>query len=144
MGAYIVKYKDVETDENGKVVAIHCDADLESRNGMPVDGRKIKGTIHWVSAADCVEAEVRMYDKLFTIENTGAIPEGQTFDDYLNPESIKVYTGCKLEKALANATPGEKFQFVRTGYFCKDTKNDNVFNLTVELKDSKPVTQLTK
>jgi len=144
MGAYIVKYKDVETDENCKVVAIHCDADLESRNGMPVDGRKIKGTIHWVSAADCVEAEVRMYDKLFTIENTGAIPEGQTFDDYLNPESIKVYTGCKLEKALANAAPGEKFQFVRTGYFCKDTKNDNVFNLTVELKDSKPVTQLTK
>ena len=144
MGAYIVKYNSVEQDEDGNVTAIHCDADLVSRNGMPFDGRKVKGTIHWVSATNCIEAEVRLYDKLFNIENTGAIPEDKTYDDYLNPESVKVCTGCKLEKALADAKAGEKFQFVRTGYFCKDTKNENVFNLTVELKDSKPVNQLTK
>ncbi len=144
MGAYIVKYKDVELDADGNVVAIHCDADLVSRNGMPADGRKVKGTIHWVSASDCIEAEVRLYDKLFNIENTGAIPEDKTYDDYLNPESIKVLKGCKLESSLAKALPGEKFQFVRTGYFCKDIKNDNVFNLTVELKDSKPVNQAAK
>jgi len=144
MGAYIVKYNSVEQDEDGNVTAIHCDADLVSRNGMPFDGRKVKGTIHWVSATNCIEAEVRLYDKLFNIENTGAIPEDKTYDDYLNPESVKVCTGCKLEKALADAKAGEKFQFVRTGYFCKDTKNENVFNLTVELKDSKPVNQFTK
>lgn len=144
MGAYIVKYNSVEQDEDGNVTAIHCDADLVSRNGMPFDGRKVKGTIHWVSASNCIEAEVRLYDKLFNIENTGAIPEDKTYDDYLNPESVKVCTGCKLEKALADAKAGEKFQFVRTGYFCKDTKNENVFNLTVELKDSKPVNQFTK
>ena len=144
MGAYIVKYNSVEQDEDGNVTAIHCDADLVSRNGMPFDGRKVKGTIHWVSATNCIEAEVRLYDKLFNIQNTGAIPEDKTYDDYLNPESVKVCTGCKLEKALADAKAGEKFQFVRTGYFCKDTKNENVFNLTVELKDSKPVNQLTK
>ncbi len=144
MGAYIVKYKNTEFDADGNVVAIHCDADLVSRNGMPFDGRKVKGTIHWVSACDCIEAEVRLYDKLFNIENTGAIPEDKTYDDYLNPESIKILKGCKLESSLAEAASGEKFQFVRTGYFCKDIKNDNVFNLTVELKDSKPVNQAAK
>jgi len=144
MGAYIVKYKGVDMDAEGNVVAIHCDADLVSRNGMPADGRKVKGTIHWVSAENCIDAEVRLYDKLFTIENTGAIPEDKTYDDYLNPESVKVLTGCKLEKALGDAVGGEKFQFVRTGYFCKDTKCDGVFNLSVELKDSKPVDKLVK
>ncbi len=144
MGAYIVKYKGVDTDAEGKVTAIHCDADLVSRNGMPADGRKVKGTIHWVSADNCIDAEVRLYDKLFTIENTGAIPEDKTYDDYLNPESVKVLKGCKLEKALESAAGGDRFQFVRTGYFCKDTKCDGVFNLSVELKDSKPVDMLVK
>lgn len=144
MGAYIVKYAGVDTDEDGNVVAIHCTADLESSNGMPVDGRKVKGTIHWVSASNCIEAEIRVYDKLFTIENTGAIPEDKTYDDYLNPESLKVYKSCKLEKALEDAKEGESFQFVRTGYFCKDTKNSAVFNQTVSLKDSKPIAELTK
>lgn len=100
--------------------------------------------IHWVSASHCIEAEVRLYDKLFTIENTGAIPEDKTYDDYLNPESVKIYTGCKLEESLADAKAGEKFQFVRTGYFCKDSKNPNVYNRTVELKDSKPVADMKK
>lgn len=144
MGAYIVKYVGVENDENGNVKAVHCTADIESGNGVPTDGRKIKGTIHWVSAHHCTEAEVRVYDKLFTIENTGAIPEDKTYDDYLNPDSLKIYKGCKLEKTLENATAGESFQFVRTGYFCKDSKNESVFNQTVSLKDSKPIAELVK
>ena len=144
MGAYIVKYNGVETDEDGNVICVHCNADLVSRNGMPHDGRKVKGTIHWVSASHCIDAEIRLYDKLFTIENTGAIPEDKTYDDYLNSESLKVYTGCKLEEPLKDAAPGEKFQFVRTGYFCKDTKCDGVYNRTVELKDSKPVSEMKK
>lgn len=144
MGSYIIKYKSVETDEDGNVLCVHCDADLVSRNGMPVDGRKVKGTIHWVSASRCIDAEIRLYDKLFTIENTGAIPEDKTYDDYLNADSLKVYTGCKLEESLKDAKGGDKFQFVRTGYFCKDTKHDNVFNRTVELKDSKPVSDMKK
>lgn len=144
MGAYIVKYVGVENDENGNVKAVHCTADIESGNGVPTDGRKIKGTIHWVSAHHCTEAEVRVYDKLFTIENTGAIPEDKTYDDYLNPDSLKIYKGCKLEKTLGNATAGESFQFVRTGYFCKDSKNESVFNQTVSLKDSKPIAELVK
>ncbi len=144
MGAYIVKYAGIDTDENGKVAAIHCTADLESGNGVPKDGRKIKGTVHWVSASNCIRSEIRVYDKLFTIENTGAIPEDKTYDDYLNPESLKVYKDCALEKALEDAAPGESFQFVRTGYFCKDTKDENVFNQTVSLKDSKPIEELTK
>lgn len=144
MGAYIVKYVGVDTDDSGNVVAIHVTADIESSNGVPVDGRKIKGTIHWVSADNCIESEIRVYDKLFTIENTGAIPEDKTYDDYLNPESLKVYKNCKLESALADAKDGESFQFVRTGYFCKDSKASGVFNQTVSLKDSKPIAELTK
>lgn len=144
MGAYIVKYVGVENDENGNIKAVHCTADIESGNGVPTDGRKIKGTIHWVSARHCTEAEIRVYDKLFTIENTGAIPEDKTYDDYLNPDSLKIYKGCKLEKALEAAAEGESFQFVRTGYFCKDSKNANVFNQTVSLKDSKPIAELVK
>ncbi|MBQ3003626.1 MAG: glutamine--tRNA ligase/YqeY domain fusion protein [Clostridia bacterium] len=136
MGAYIVKYKDCKTDENGKVTEITVTADLESGCGNPVDGRKIKGTIHWVSATESVETDVYLYNRLFTIENTGAIPEDKTYDDYINPESVVHLTGCRVEKALAEAAPGEKFQFVRTGYFAKDTKRD-AFLRIVELKDSK-------
>lgn len=144
MGAYIVKYKDVETDSEGNVLCVHCDADLVSKNNVPFDGRKVKGTIHWVSATNCIEAEVRLYDKLFTIENTGAIPEDKTYDDYLNADSLRIYKGCKLESSLQTAQPGEKFQFVRTGYFCKDTKCPDVYNRIVELKDSKPVSEMKK
>lgn len=144
MGAYIVKYKDVETDSEGNVLCVHCDADLVSKNNVPFDGRKVKGTIHWVSATNCIEAEVRLYDKLFTIENTGAIPEDKTYDDYLNADSLRIYKGCKLESSLQTVQPGEKFQFVRTGYFCKDTKCPDVYNRIVELKDSKPVSEMKK
>jgi glutaminyl-tRNA synthetase len=138
MGAYIIKYKDIVRNDDGSIKEIICTADLESGNGNPVDGRKIKGTIHWVSSSECIEADVYIYDKLFTIENTGAIAENETYDDYLNKDSVKIKKGCKLEKALAEAKPGDRFQFVRTGYFCKDTKRENSFNQIVELKDSKP------
>ena len=121
MGAYIVRCKDVEYDADGGIKKIICTADLESGNGMPADGRKVKGTIHWVSADECFRADVHVFDKLFTIENTGAIPEGQSFDDYLNRDSVKVIKNAAMEKSLEASRPGDRFQFVRTGYFCRDT-----------------------
>jgi glutaminyl-tRNA synthetase len=138
MGAYIVKCNEIIKDENGKVIEIRCTADLETGNGMPVDGRKVKGTIHWVSAKHAVDTTVKLYDKLFDIENTGDIPEDKTYDDYLNTDSVITLNNCKVEPALANAAPGERFQFVRCGYFVKDTKNENTFNRIVGLKDSFP------
>ena len=138
MGAYIIKFKEVLYNEDGTIDRIVVTADLESGNGNPVDGRKVKGTIHWVSASDCIDREVYIYNNLFTIENTNAIPEDKTFDDYLNPESVVKKVGCKLERSLEDAKAGDKFQFVRLGYFCKDSKYENVFNRIVELKDSKP------
>ena len=138
MGAYIIKFKEVLYNEDGSIDRIIVTADIESGNGNPVDGRKVKGTIHWVSAADCIDREVYIYNNLFTIDNTNAIPEDKTFDDYLNPESVVKKVGCKLERSLEDAKAGDKFQFVRLGYFCKDSKYDNVFNRIVELKDSKP------
>ena len=103
---------------------------------MPADGRKVKGTIHWVSAAHAVNTEVRLYDRLFTLENVFDIPEGKTYTDYLNPNSLTVCKNCKAEPALAEAKAEDRFQFVRSGYFCKDLHNENVFNLIVNLKDS--------
>ena len=129
MGAYIVKCNEVIKDSDGNVVELHCTADLETGNGNPVDGRKIKGTIHWVSAKYAIDATVRLYDYLFTLENVNYL-------DYLNPNSLTELTGCKLEPALAEAKVGDKFQFVRTGYFCKDSRNEGVFNQIVGLKDS--------
>lgn len=134
MGAYIVKCNSVEKDDDGNDV-IHCTADLETGNGMPSDGRKIKGTIHWVSAAECDDVEIRLYDKLFTLKNMGDMEEGKTYSDYLNPDSLKVLKHCKAEKSLL-ASDKTHFQFVRTGYFVKDTKYPNTFNRIVSLKDS--------
>lgn len=139
MGAYIIKHKETVYNADGTIDKIICTADIESSNGPALDGRKVKGTIHWVSADNCIDADVKIYDKLFTIENTGAIPEDKTFDDYLNVDSVVTKTGCKLEKCLEDAKAGDKFQFVRLGYFCKDSKNENTFNRVVELKDSKPI-----
>ncbi len=141
MGAYIVKLVNIVKDADGKVTELHVTADLETGNGNPADGRKIKGTIHWVSASDAYTADVKLYDKLFTIENTGDIPEDKTYDDYLNTDSVKTLTGCKLEKALADSKSGDRFQFVRSGYFIRDTKNPNTFNRIVTLKDSFPKTK---
>lgn len=136
MGAYIIKYQDVVKDAEGNIVEIHCTADLETGNGNPADGRKIKGTIHWLSAKYAMDATVRLYDYLFTLENVNDVPEGTNYMDYLNPNSMTELTSCKLEPSLAEAKAGDKFQFVRMGYFCKDSKNEGVFNQIVTLKDT--------
>ncbi|HHY51767.1 MAG TPA: glutamine--tRNA ligase/YqeY domain fusion protein [Clostridiales bacterium] len=136
MGAYIVRCDEAITDDAGNVVELRCTADLETGNGNREGGPKVKGTIHWVSADHCIEADLHLYDHLFTLENVADVPEGTNYLDYLNPNSLQKLTGCKMEMALADAQPGERFQFVRIGYFCKDTKYDNTFNRIVVLKDS--------
>ncbi|MBE6672924.1 MAG: glutamine--tRNA ligase/YqeY domain fusion protein [Ruminococcaceae bacterium] len=142
MGAYIVRCNEIIKNEDGSVKELHCTADLETGNGMPADGRKIKGTIHWVSADTAVDVTLKQYNELFTIENTGDIPQDENgstrYNDYLNPESCVTLTGAKAEPALANVTEGERFQFVRCGYYCKDTKHPGTFNRIVKLKDSFP------
>ena len=138
MGAYIVKCNEIVKNEDGSVREIHCTADLETRNGMPTDGRKIKGTIHWLSAKYAEEATLMLYDNLFTIENTNDIPEDKTYNDYLNPNSLVKVEHCKIEASLLEAKAGDKFQFVRDGYYCKDSKYENTFNRVVGLKDSFP------
>lgn len=135
MGGYIVKCTGVEKNPDGTIKEIHCTADLETGNGNPADGRKIKGTIHWLSASDAIDSTVILYNNLLTLEEPSKLPDGKEYSDYLNPESRIVLEGCKLEPSLADAKPGEKFQFVRTGYFCVDTKEPGVFNRTVTLKD---------
>ena len=136
MGAYIVKLDEIVKDSDGNPVELRCTADLETGNGNPADGRKVRGTIHWLSADNASEAKVMLYDKLFTIANTGSIPEDKTYDDYLNPESVTEISHALVEKSLLEAKPGEHFQFVRTGYFTPDSKNPGTFIRTVTLKDS--------
>jgi len=138
MGAYIVRCNEIIKDADGNITEIRCTADLECGNGMPLDGRKVKGTIHWLSAKHAKDTTVMLYNNLFDIENTGDIPEDKTYDDYLNVDSVIKLEGCKIEQSLCDAGAGERFQFVRTGYFVKDTKHDNVFNRIVGLKDSFP------
>ena len=135
MGAYIVKCNEVITDENGEVTEVHCTADLETGNGMPADGRKVRGTIHWVSAAPAVDASIYLYNDLFTLENTGDVPEGTNYLDYLNPDSLKKLEGCKLEPSITDVPAGTRMQFVRMGYFIKDEEPGR-FNRIVTLKDS--------
>ncbi len=135
MGSYIVKCESVEKDENGNITAIHATADIETSNKMPADGRKVKGTIHWLSAKNAITANVNLYNNLFTQENMNDIPDGADFKDYLNPESVVELKNCMLEPSLENAGDGEVFQFVRTGYFKKDNKNSNTFLRVVTLKD---------
>lgn len=135
MGAYIVKCNEVITDENGEVTEVRCTADLETGNGMPADGRKVRGTIHWVSAATAVDASIYLYNDLFTLENTGDVPEGTDYLDYLNPDSLKKLEGCKLEPSITDVPAGTRMQFVRMGYFIKDEEPGR-FNRIVTLKDS--------
>lgn len=134
MGAYIVKYAGIEKDENGNIIAIHVNADLETGNGNPADGRKVKGTIHWLSAPNALTTTVMLYNNLFTVENMGEIDTAD-YDKYLNPESVIEIDDAKIEPSLGEARPGEKFQFVRTGYFTPDSKHVNRFNRIVSLKD---------
>ncbi len=123
----------------GEVTEIHCTYDPETRGGYAPDGRKVKGTIHWVSASYALDAEVRMYDRLFTVEDPNRPEEGKTFLDYINPASLEVLTNAKVEPSLANAQPGDVFQFERKGFFAvdPDTRPGHlVFDLTVPLRDS--------
>jgi len=137
--AYFIKCEKVIKDESsGEISELHCTYDPATLGGSAPDGRKVKGTIHWVSAAHGVPAEVRLYDRLFTEENPDA---GEAdFKTFVNPESLVVLTGCLVEPSLANAEPGSHYQFERQGYFCvdsKDSKNGSpVFNRTVTLRDT--------
>ena len=138
-GAYLIKCVGYETDEAGNVVEITAEYDPDSRGGNPANGRKVKGaTIHWVDAATAVDAQVRLYDNLFADENPDA--GDKDFLDCLNPASLEVLEGCKLEASLASAQPADRFQFLRLGYFCADSKDSRpgalVFNRSVSLKDS--------
>ncbi|MBE6656722.1 MAG: glutamine--tRNA ligase/YqeY domain fusion protein, partial [Ruminococcaceae bacterium] len=140
MGAYIIRLEEIVKNEDGSIKELLCTCDLETGNGMPKDGRKIKGTIHWLSAETAVNAEVRLYDKLFTLENVADMPEGKTYGDYLNLESVEILTNAKLEPSMADEPVDARFQFVRTGYFIKDSKHEGVYNRIVGLKDSFPKT----
>lgn len=138
-GAYYVKYASHETDEDGNITVVHCTYDPESRGGETPDGRKVKGTLHWVNAADCITAVVRLYDRLFNVENPSDEEGVSSFADNLNPESLTVLDNCKLGRDIASAAEGDTFQFMRQGYFCVDpdsTPEKPVFNRTVALKDS--------
>ncbi|MDK2791212.1 MAG: glutaminyl-tRNA synthetase [Deferribacteres bacterium] len=135
---YYVTCTDYEKDEDGKVTSVYCTYDPESRGGWTNDGRKVKGTIHWISASHSIDVKLNMYDRLFSKPNPDDVEEGKDFTSNINPDSLKIIT-AKGEESLKECTPFEKFQFVRIGYFCSD-KNFNtenmVFNLTVNLKDS--------
>ncbi len=137
---YIIKCQDfVMDDQTGEVKEIHCTYDSQTRGGYAPDGRKVQGTIHWVSASHAVEAEVRMYDRLFTVQNPNKVEEDKKYTDYVNPESLTVLNGCKLEPSLDNVKSGTQFQFERKGFFCVDPDSrpgKPVFNLTVSLRDS--------
>jgi glutaminyl-tRNA synthetase len=140
MGAYYVTCTGVVKDDRGQVVELRCIYDPESRGGTTPDGRKVKGTLHWVSAAHGVKAEVRLYDTLFSVENPTSVPEGGDFIDNLNPNSLEILNDCLVEPSLAEAEPGERFQFVRQGYFNVDPVDSRpgtpVFNRTVTLRDT--------
>ena len=136
--AYIIRCDEVIKDANGEVVELRCSYDPQSRHGGSSDGRKVKGIIHWVSAAHACEAEVRLFDRLFAVPDPNDVPEGGSFLDFLNPDSLKVVKGY-LEPSLAEAKVGDTFQFERLGYFCADKDSvpgKPVFNRTVTLKDS--------
>lgn len=136
--AYYITCIEVVKDDQGEIVELHCTYDSETRGGWSPDGRRVKGTLHWVSAQHAITAEVRLYDRLFTVENPSGHKE-KNFKEFLNPNSLEVLTSCFLEPSLSNAKHGERFQFERQGYFCVDPDSSPgklVFNRTVTLRDS--------
>ena len=139
-GGYFITCKSVVKDEKtGEVIEVHCAYDPETRSGNAPDNRKVKATIHWVSAQHAIDAEVRLYENLFSTENPGDVPEGQDFTVNLNPNSLEILTNAKLEPSLADAKPGDRYQFERLGYFCADLDSKPgalVFNRTVPLRDT--------
>ena len=138
-GSYVIRADEAITDADGNVIELLCSYDPDTLGKNP-EGRKVKGVIHWVPAAESVECEVRLYDRLFTEANPDKVEEGGSFLDNINPESLVVLKGCRAEPSLANATSEERFQFEREGYFCADSKDSApgqlVFNRTVTLRDS--------
>ncbi|MBX3045262.1 MAG: glutamine--tRNA ligase/YqeY domain fusion protein [Candidatus Kapabacteria bacterium] len=137
--AYIIRCDELLKDAEGNISELRCTYFPETKSGNPADGRKVKSTIHWVSASNAIDAEVRIYEQLFNKENPNDTEGGKTFLDYLNPDSLKVIENAKLEPSLQNAGIGEKFQFERIGYFAVDkdsTSDKKVFNRTVTLKDT--------
>lgn len=137
--AYFVKYASHETDENGNITAVHVTYDPATKGGDAPDGRKVKGTLHWVNAGDAIDVTVKLYERLFNVENPSDEEGVSSFKDNLNPESLKVLTGAKCEPVIKTAPIGTTYQFMRQGYFCIDTDStpDNVIiNRTVALKDS--------
>jgi len=138
--AYIIKCERVVKDEQtGKILELHCTYDPESKSGGVNSGRKVKGTSHWVSAAHALKAEVRLYDQLFQVENPDNEADGADFKAHLNPNSLERLTGCLVEPSLADAQPGNRYQFLRQGYFCvypDSTKETLVLNRIVSLRDT--------
>jgi len=134
---YVTCTRVVKDEQTGEVIELHCTYDPESRGGWTSDGRKVKGTLHWVSAAHALPAEVRLYDRLFTVPNP--LEQGDNFLNYVNPNSLEVLTACQVEPSLAGAKPGSQYQFLRLGYFCVDPDSCDgklVFNRTVSLRDT--------
>jgi glutaminyl-tRNA synthetase len=137
--AYFITCRNVIKDASGRVVELRCTYDPETRGGNAPDGRKVKGTIHWVSVRHARKAEIRLYDRLFSVENPADAPDGRDYREFLNPDSLKIVEGY-IEPSLASARPEDRYQFERIGYFCLDAKRSRpdcpVFNRTVTLKDS--------
>jgi glutaminyl-tRNA synthetase len=138
--AYFITCTDLVKDAAGNIVELHCTYDPATRGGNAPDGRKVKGTIHWVSASHAATAEVRLYDHLFKTEFPDEAPEGRTFLDNINPNSLSIVRDAKLEPSLAHAKPGDHFQFERLGYFFVDPRESQpgrpIFNRTVTLRDT--------
>jgi glutaminyl-tRNA synthetase len=137
--AYFITCTGVVKDEAGRVTELRCTYDPATRGGNAPDGRKVKSTIHWVSAGHAMNAEVRLYENLFNKENPNEVDEGQEFTANLNPHSLEVLSGCKVEPGLKDAAAGDRYQFERMGYFCVDrdsTPDRLVFNRTVGLRDA--------
>ena len=137
--AYFITCKEVVRNDDGEIVELRCEYDPLTRGGEAPDGRRVKGTLHWVSVPHAVKAQVRLYENLFTLRDMSEMEEGKSYNDYLNPESLTVLENCFVEPALAAAKPLDRFQFLRQGYFCADadsTPDRPVFNRTVALKDS--------
>ncbi len=137
--AYYVTCTDVIKDSDGNILEVHCTYDPETRGGWSKDGRKVKGTLHWVSCEHAIDAEVRVYDNLFTVPNPESSEEGADFTDSLNPDSLKVIQGCKLEPSLKGVAAGTRFQFLRNGYFIADqdsSADKPVFNRTIGLRNT--------
>ena len=136
---YFIKCVEAVKDDSGEIVELRCTYDPETRGGSAPDGRRVRATLHWVSAAHALDAEVRLYDSLFTVPNPYDIPEGKTWTDYINPDSLTALAGCKLEPSLSDIEVGEPIQFERVGYFVKDrdsTPGTPVFNRSVGLRDT--------